>query len=68
MDDLPTPYDERRLAVIIADARAALAGGCTYDRAALAAYAGKLEALLMMLADSAEAEIGARRADSGAGS
>jgi hypothetical protein len=51
----PAPYDERqRLAVIIADARAALARGCTYDRASLAVYCGKLEALLTMACDSAE--------------
>jgi hypothetical protein len=54
MDD-PTQYDERRrLAVIIAAARAALAGGCTDDRTALAVHCGKLEALLTMACDSAE--------------
>jgi hypothetical protein len=55
VNDHPTPYDERqRLAVIIADARAALAGGCDYDRTALAVHCGRLEALLTMACDSAE--------------
>ena len=69
----PTAYDERRrLAVLITDSRNALAEGPPGpdrgSRTSLAIHLGRLEALLHMLCDSAEAAHRHHGADSGAGS